>query len=58
MRTSPLSLLRSPRMKVRPRPTPTAGSAKAAMFTLKPRSDTIHAVTVVPMLAPITMPMA
>ena len=32
------------------------GSAKAAIFNLKPSSDTIQAVTVVPMLAPMTSP--
>ena len=31
--------------------------AKAAMFTLNPTAEMIHAVTVVPMLAPIMTPM-
>lgn len=33
------------------------GRAKAAMSTLKPKAEIIHAVTVVPILAPIMTPM-
>jgi hypothetical protein len=45
-------------MKESGSPTPMAGRAKALTFTLKPRRATIHAVNVVPMLAPMITPMA
>ena len=35
---------------------PNRGKAKAAMFTLKPIAEITHAVTVVPMLAPMITP--
>ena len=38
-------------------PTVSRGKAKAAMSTLKPRAEMIHAVTVVPILAPMITPM-
>ena len=41
----------------RRKPIPIIGTAKSAMFTEKP-SDVIHAVRVVPMLAPMITPMA
>ena len=38
-------------------PIASIGMAKAAMFTLKPTAEIIHAVTVVPMFAPMMTPM-
>ena len=38
-------------------PKASRGSAKAAISTLKPNAEIIHAVTVVPILAPIITPM-
>ena len=38
-------------------PMASIGMANAAMFTLKPTAEIIHAVTVVPMLAPMITPM-
>jgi hypothetical protein len=39
-------------------PTAIRGMAKMAMSALKPTRDTIHAVTVVPILAPMMTPIA
>ena len=44
------------RLKITPRAI--SGTAKVAMSALKPRSDTIHAVIVVPIFAPIITPTA
>jgi hypothetical protein len=44
------------RLKRKPRAM--RGTAKSDISALKPKSDTIHAVTVVPMLAPIITPTA
>ena len=44
--------------KISGMPTASRGMAKAAMSTLKPTAVIIHAVTVVPMLAPMMTPIA
>ena len=42
--------------KIRGNPIAKRGMAKAEMLTLNPTAEIIHAVTVVPMLAPIITP--
>ena len=50
-------LLRLPLpLNIRGMPMASNGMAKAAMFTLNPTAEMIHAVTVVPMLAPMMTP--
>jgi len=44
--------------KIKGRPTPTMGRAMAVILNLKPITETIQVVTVVPILAPIITPIA
>jgi len=54
--TSPQDLFLFRFENINGNPTPISGNAKALIFTLKPINDMIHAVTVVPILAPIITP--
>ena len=55
---SPRDFLLDLLLKMSGRPKASSGMAKAEMFTLNPTAEIIHAVTVVPTLAPIITPMA
>lgn len=54
---SPIDLREEREENMSGMPIAKSGMANAAMFTLKPMAEMIHAVTVVPMFAPMITPM-